>query len=725
MMRALSMQNFRFTALLSCLLVASIGIVSCAHLAPAKAPASTADWPSYQGGPDRNQYSALDQITRENVSTLEVAWVYRSGDADPDDRSQVQCNPIIVDAVVYATTPGLKAIAIDGETGEEKWRFDPFADGYRLFGMGVNRGVTYWADGEDKRIYYTAASRLYALNAETGQLIPSFGEAGSLSLHDGLGRDVSKLFIASNSPGAIYKDLLIMGMRVSERLPSAPGHIRAYDVRTGEIRWRFNTIPQPGEYGYDTWPADAYGRTGGANSWAGMSVDQARGIVYVPTGSAASDFYGGDRHGANLFANCLLALNAETGERIWHFQAVHHDMWDRDLPAPPNLVTLERNGEKVDVAAQITKSAHIFIFDRDTGEPFFEIEERPTLPSDLKGEEAWPTQPFPVKPPPFSGQSLTVDSVTDIDPATHAEKLDRVKRSRTGQQYIPPSLEGTMIYPGFDGGGEWGGAAVDPNTGILYVNANEMPWLLTMVELGNITGPGAAARIDYGQSCGPCHGVNRQGDPLGIYPSLMDLPQKYPIEEARKIILQGKNLMPSFQHLEGDSLSGLLDFLYGIEAEESSDGEAEEPAADPNRLPYAGTGYFRFADKHGNPAIKQPWGTLNAIDLNKGEILWKVVLGDFPEHRTEDMPPTGAEGYGGPVVTASGLIFIGATRDKMMRAFDTETGALLWETKLPAGGHATPSTYMANGRQYVVIAAGGGKMGTESGDYYVAFALPE
>ena len=353
-------------------------------------------WPSYQGGPDRNQYSSLDQIDRSNVDQLQMAWVYRAGDADPENRSQVQCNPIIVDGIVYATTPGLKAVALDGATGAELWRFDPFDGDYRLWGGGVNRGVSYWAEGDERRIFYTASSKLYSLDAQTGEPAAGFGESGSVDLHKGLGRDVDELFVVSNTPGAIYDDLLIMGMRVSEGLPAAPGHVRAYDVRTGDIVWRFNTIPQPGEYGYETWPEDAYRRTGGANAWAGMSVDHERGIVYVPTGSAAFDFYGGDRHGSNLFANTLLALNARTGERIWHFQTVHHDIWDRDLPAPPNLVTLQRDGRPVDVAAQITKSAHIFIFDRDTGEPFFPIEERPVAPSDLDGEQAtrWRSPPI-------------------------------------------------------------------------------------------------------------------------------------------------------------------------------------------------------------------------------------------------------------------------------------------------------------------------------------------
>ena len=438
-------------------------------------------WPSYLGGPGSSQYSSLGQINKQNVAQLQIAWEYRTGDARRGGGSQIQCNPIVIDGVLYATSPALKVFALDAATGEERWSFDPYADGGRV-GASVNRGVAYWSDGPEERILSTAGLFLYALDAKTGSPSRGFGQDGRVDLRNGLGRDASRLSVSANTPGIVYEDLLILGARVSEGLPAAPGHIRAYDVRTGSIEWIFHTIPQPGELGYDTWPEDAYTRTGGVNAWAGMSIDRERGIVYAPTGSAAYDFYGGDRAGANLFANSLLALDAKTGKRIWHFQAVHHDIWDRDLPAPPNLVKLKKAGREIDAVAQITKSGHVFIFDRATGEPFFPIDEKPYPPSEIPGEETWPTQPLPAKPPAFARQRLTEDGVTNISEESRAFALERLRRSKSDGQFIPPSREGTIIFPSYDGGGEWGGAAVDPRTGIMYVNSSEMAWILTIEE---------------------------------------------------------------------------------------------------------------------------------------------------------------------------------------------------------------------------------------------------
>ena len=681
------------------------------------------EWPVYQGL-GSNQYSALAQITRENVGELEVAWTYRTGDADPGDRSQIQANPIIVDGILYTTSAKLKVFALIAGTGEPVWVFDPFDDDYELFGAGVNRGVTYWEDGGDRRILFTGASRLYAVDAETGLPIESFGDAGSVDLRDGLDRDIGELFIASNTPGVVYDDLLILPTRVSEGVRSAPGHIRAYDIRTGARAWIFHTIPHPGELGYETWPEDAWQRVGGANNWSGMTVDHDRGIVYVPTGSAAPDFYGGEREGANLFANTLLALDARTGERVWHYQVVRHDLWDRDLPAPPNLVTVTHDGEPREAVAQITKSAHVFLFDRDTGAPLFPIEEREVPASDLPGEAAWPTQPVPTAPPPFSRQVFTGNDVTNISPEAYAGAFQRLSRVRSGGQFVPPSREGTIILPGYDGGGEWGGAAVDPN-GIMYVNASEMPWILTMAVLGG----GAAQSLGqtvYANECLYCHGTDLQGDPLGVYPSLVDAAASLSREAMARIVTNGAGLMPSHQHLSDGELDALLAFLSGEESPTPSAGDDESTSSDPAAptVAYSSTGYIRFLDDDGHPAIAPPWGTLTAIDLNAGTIGWQVTLGELPELTARGIPPTGTENYGGPIVTAGGLVFIGATKDEKFRAFATDTGEQLWETSLPAGGYATPSTYMVDGRQYVVIAAGGGKMGTRSGDSYIAFALP-
>lgn len=677
------------------------------------------DWASYLGDAHSSQYSTLDQIDRENVSTLELAWTYRTKDAT--DRSQIQCNPLIIDGVLYGTTPRLKAFALDAATGKELWRFNPFAEGGGA-GGGVNRGVVFWRDGADRRILYTAGPNLIALRAGTGRLVKSFGTDGVVSLREGLGRDSRKMFVSSNTPGIVYQNLIIVGTRVSESLPAAPGYVRAYDIRTGEIAWTFRTIPAPGEFGYETWPADAHTYTGGANSWAGMSIDAKTGTVYVPTGSAAYDFYGGDRHGKNLFANSLLALDATTGKRRWHFQMVHHDVWDRDLPAPPNLVTLQHEGKAVEAVAQITKSAHVFLFDRHTGEPLFPIEERPYPPSDLRGEATWPTQPLPLKPPPFSRQRFTEDDVAEITPETHASILDRLRRAKSDGQFVPPSAEGSIVFPGFDGGGEWGGAAVDPTSGIMYVNASEMPWILQMVDVSTLASDRGTrkGKMIYARHCLYCHGVDRQGDPLEIYPPLIGLKDRLTKKDTKKLLRAGQGFMPSFEHLSSGDLDAVVDYLYDPKETTSSASQSAN-TDDPQ---YTHTGYIRFVDDKGYPAVKPPWGTLNAIDLNKGEILWKVVLGEVPELTERGLAPTGTENYGGPAVTAGGLIFIAATKDERFRAFDKDTGKLLWETQLPAGGYATPSVYSVNGKQYVVIACGGGKMGTKSGDSYRAYALP-
>lgn len=688
------------------------------------------DWPVYLGGKASSQYAPLKQINKSNVEQLQVAWTYHTGDIWDERSAQIQTNPIVVDGVLYGASPKVSVFALDAQTGQEIWRFDPsHAEGDTTSmarSLGVNRGVAYWEDGDDRRILFAAGDKLYALDAQAGQLITAFGQDGSVDLRDGLGRDVSDLYVGATSPGIIYKNLLIQGTRVGEGPDAAPGHIRAYDVRTGRIVWTFHTIPHPGEEGYETWPPDAWKHLGGANSWAGMSLDEERGIVYIPTGSAAFDFWGGNRKGQNLFANSLLALNAETGERIWHFQTVHHDLWDRDLPAPPNLVTVERDGRQIDAVAQVTKSGFVFVFDRETGEPLFPVEERPVPPSDLRGEEAWPTQPFPLKPAPFARQRFTEDDVTDISPEAHAFVLDSLQELRSGGQFIPFSTQGTVLFPGFDGGAEWGGAAVDPD-GVLYVNANEMPWVASMTDV-SAPPPVSDASLGeetYATHCAACHGADRKGGPQQAYPSLLEVHQRLSQAQVREIIQHGSGFMPSFQQLSTAEVDALVAFLFGDEEEIKTE-ETEEALSqkeDPE-IPYAFDGYHRFVDEQGYPAVKPPWGTLNAIDLNTGEYRWSIPLGEVPELKAQGTPQTGTENYGGPVVTAGDLLFIAATKDEMFRVFDKDTGERLWETKLPAGGYATPSTYMVDGKQYIVIAAGGGKMGTKSGDTYVAFALP-
>lgn len=672
------------------------------------------DWPTTGGGPGNTRYSTLDQINTTNVAQLRVAWTYHTNDL-PEDRGEIQATPIVIDGVMYTTTPALAVVALRAENGKQIWRFDPRTthDVRRTDLSHVNRGVVYWADSGESRVFFTAGRRLYAIDAGSGRAIPSFGDSGSVDLANGLSREIGEAYLVATSPGAIYRDLLIQGMRVGEEEGSAPGDVRAYDVRTGAIRWTFHTIPHPGEFGVETWPPGAWRSAGGANSWAGMSVDTTRGIVYVPTGSATPDFYGGGRLGANLFANSLIALDAVTGKRLWHFQTVHHDLWDRDLPTPPNLVTVTRGGARIDAAAQITKSGFVFLFERASGKPLFDIEERAVPPSDLRGERAWPTQPFPVKPAPFARQAVTEADVTD---------RQRFRALNRGGFFTPPSRAGTIVLPGFDGGGEWGGAAVDPESAVLYVNASDVPWVAAMREAATMplvlsaTPPRPGATV-YAGACAACHSMRGLGAP-----PLDAVAQRLTRPEARTIIQQGRGAMPSFGGLPAAELDGLLEHL-GYRGTS----EAPRVSREPKRAassPYEFAGYERWRDSSGYPAVKPPWGTLSAIDLNTGEYRWRIPLGEFAELTARGVPATGTELYGGPIVTRGGLVFIAATQDGKFRAFDKNTGALLWQAELPAPGYATPSTYAVGGRQFVVVAAGGGKLGSKSSDTYVAFALP-
>jgi quinoprotein glucose dehydrogenase len=674
-------------------------------------------WPGYGGGPENIRYSTLSQITPQNVQKLTVAWTFYTGDEFKG--SEMQCNPVVVNGVLYATTPRLRVIALDAATGKERWSFDPDPD-RTVTAKSRNRGVTYWANGSDRRIFFVWRQYLHALNATTGKLIESFGEGGRVDLREGLGRDPKTITISATSPGVIYKDLLILGGLMGESLPSPPGDIRAFDVRTGKLRWSFHTIPHPGEYGYETWPKDGWKYLGSANNWAGMAVDEKRGLVFAPTGSAAFDFYGGNRRGDNLFANTLLALKADTGERVWHFQAVHHDVWDRDFPSPPSLVTVQRDGKPVDAVAQITKSGHVYVFERETGKPLFPIEDREVSTDGVDGEYLAAKQPLPSKPPAFSRQVFTEAMLTRRTPEAHAAVLERFRKVRSAGQFVPPSREGTIVFPGFDGGGEWGGAAFDPETGLLYVNANEMAWILRLVELQKL-GPNPTGRDLYLKNCATCHRQDLKGTPPE-FPALTNLQAKFQAQQVTDIVRRGAGRMPGFPQLPQQAVRAVVHFvLTGEDTKVTMPPEGPYPI----QQKYVTDGYNKFLDPDGYPAVEPPWGTLNAIDLNKGEIAWKIPFGEYPELAAKGMRNTGTENYGGPLVTSTGLLFIGATNhDRKFHVFDKATGKLLWETLLPAAGNATPCTYEVNGKQYVVIAAGGGKSGAPSGGSYVAFALP-
>ncbi len=692
-------------------------------------------WEVYGGSKAGGHYSSLNQIDTNNVSQLQVAWEYHTGDADTAKFSQIQCNPIIVNGILYATSPTLKLFALDAATGKQLWNFDPDSVNrntlFYHFILNNNRGVTYWSDGDDKRILYTAGSVLYAITANDGKLISSFGNNGKVDLHENLGRDVSQLYVAATSPGIIYKDLYILGSRVDEGAAAAPGHIRAFDVRTGKLKWIFHTIPQPGEFGYDTWEDSiAYKHIGGANSWAGFTMDEEKGILFAPTGSASFDFYGGKRKGQNLFANSLLAIDAATGKRIWHYQFVHHDVWDKDVPTAPVLVTIKKEGKNIEAVAQTTKNGMVYVFERTTGKPVYEINEVVVdANTEVPGEKLWPTQPIPTFIKPFVRQTFTAADLNPYLPDTTLVKLKKdLAGYNYGKMYQPPSFKTMVVLPGYDGGAEWGGPGYDPETGLLYVNANEMGWLLTMRE--NKTEPPkkenylqAGLRL-YQRHCLNCHGVERGGS--GNNPSLININLKYTETALSELLKTGRRMMSSFNHLAEEEREAIISFVLENKKEQQKQFVMAPRTVDSfYNLQYGMTGYHKFLSPEGYPAIAPPWGTITAINLNTGEFVWKNALGEYPELKAKGIPATGTENYGGPVVTAGGLLFIAAASDGMLRAYNKYNGKLIWQYQLPAPGFATPSVYEVKGKQYLVIACGGGKLNTKSGDSYVAFALPD
>ncbi len=719
------------------------------------------NWGVYGGNSENIKYSSLKGINTGNVKNLKVAWVYSSGQTSATNTTDMKTNAIVVNGVLYGLNPQLKLFALDAATGKEKWVYDPgtVPEKGKNIGRGpfatstkISRGVAFYrGSDDDQRILYTPGGGhvLYCINALTGKIIPSFGTNGMVDLHEGLEiENAYDLHISNTSPGIIYKDLIILGSRLSESAKSPPGHIRAYDVHTGKQRWIFHTIPHPGEPGYESWDnPKAYTYVGGANVWGGFSLDEERGMVFAGTGSATPDFYGGNRKGNNLYANSVLALDAVTGKLIWHYQLVHHDLWDWDIPTHPILATIKKDGKKIDVAVQVTKHGFIFMFDRVTGVPIHPINEVPVPSSELTGEWTSPTQPVPTFFKPFVRQAITeADLLKEgIPDSSYQDILKRFRSYKTGNMWNPPSLQGTLQNPGWNGGTEWGGPSYDPTTGVMYVNANESPWVVRMTDVNkpdtstdNVRTNLQVGKAMFESQCSGCHGLDRRGGEtnpaLAANPSLVGIEKrsnmsagvKFDEASFKSLMTTGRNNMPPFGHLAEEQKTAIASYVLNIKSKQNlrfsiSDREEMPPYF---KSPYM-MGGGKFLTKEGYPGVKPPWGHLSAINLNTGEVLWKQAIGDYPELKAKGIH-AGSENFGSSAVTAGGVIFISATRDEKIRAFNKKTGELLWEADLPAAGIATPTVYEANGKQFVVIACGGGgKQRTKSGDKYVAFALPD
>ncbi len=654
-------------------------------------------WHRSHGDNGGTRFSALDQINRQNVTNLQVAWTYHSGDGS----NYIQCNPIIVNGVMFAPTPGKHIVAVNAANGKELWRFKP--EGKPAF-----RGLIYWPgrNGAGERIIFPAGKHIYALNPKNGMPVTEFGEGGRTLLPGNAQGD----FGAATAGPTIFENIIV--------IPGFEKDVWGFDILTGKLLWTFHTVPQPGEFGYDTWDqTESYG----ANCWSGMAMDETRGIAYITTGGPKPNFIGVGHRGDNLFANCLIAIDARTGKRLWHFQEIRHDIWDLDVPAPPTLGTITRDGKRVDVVAACTKIGNTLLLDRVTGKPIFPFRLRRAPTSDLRGEVTSPYQPDLELPERFSKQEFTAADLTDRTEEAADFAQTRFKSATTG--WFRPGSEGRAnLFFNIDGGAEWTGSCIDPDTGRLYVSANHLGWLITIFRDDDPPDdpslPKTRGQIVFEATCAQCHGTNRLG--IGTAPALRGLRHRIDDATVTNQIRTGKYAMPAIpeSQLGEPDLKALLDYLMLRDRPLPPPKPTERPV-------YSFTGYPRFFDQEGYPANKAPWGTLNCIDLNTGKLVWKVPLGEHPELTKQGVPKTGTENYGGAIVTAGGLVFCAGTRDRKIRAFDKDTGAELWSAELPWVGNAPPATYEVDGRQFIVIPATGSKLESQRGDAYVAFALPK
>ncbi len=729
---------------------------------PANQPFTT--WSAYGGSGEGTQYSALKQIDKTNVGKLKLAWFHPI----PGPTGRFGFNPLIVDGAMYVL--GNNAIlALDAATGKQLWAH-PTGD------APTDRGINYWEskDRKDRRLIFGVSSYLTEIDARTGLTIPSFGDGGRIDLRVGLNRDPQTIrAIMTGTPGRVFENLIVLGSATSEAYGAPPGDVRAYNVMTGKIAWTFHTVPHPGEFGYKTWPQGAWKYIGGVNAWGEMTLDSKRGLLFIPLGAPTMDFYGGDRAGMGLFGDCLLVLNAKTGKRLWHFQIVHHDLWDYDAAAAPQLITVRHNGKPLDIVAMPTKSGFLYVFDRVTGKPLWPIEERPVPKSEVPGEQAWPTQPFPTKPPAFAKQKFPPNDINPyLDDADKARILKILENADNRGVFTPPSLtRDVIVIPPDDGGANWGAGAADPATGMMYVRSADGP------EAKRMTSQDAAHRLSsalrdlaartfhgatqeqlghllFIQNCQGCHGPDRTG---------VGNPKLSGVLRFKKVVANGNGEMPSFSYLPEESLNALVAYLSnpsagnlppGIGSDEANWGRSNGQDSlggggnDGDRLPYP-PGQLRFFQSYGGriqgpgglPASAPPWTTLTAYDLNEGTLKWQIPLGTVPFLAAKGITNTGQikvytiSNRNAPVVTAGGLIFIGSWADRVVHAFDKQTGKELWQREIDGNPEGLPAVYQWNGRQYVVFCAAGKanaggdgagktwKPGKPEGQGYYVFAL--